>query len=165
MTPTHLLVRLMSFGIPLEDLNGRCRIPLPDKRNFEEVPPQHDFEAWETPIFGPWFEEKLHRSSHKWVSRFSLYFRHILLLVFTLPISGFETACPNPPIRSYLCSSFAIRHCRCVKSLELDIAKVDAEYDKCQEAWANGEVDNFTGDKLLGWYMFRNVIAFKYDQW
>ena len=57
---------------PIKILNGRCLIPLPDKRNFEEVPPQHDFEAWETPTIGPWFEEKLHWSCHKWVSRFSL---------------------------------------------------------------------------------------------
>ena len=52
-----------------------------------------------------------------------------------------------------------------MKSLELDIAKVDAEYDKCQEAWANGEVDNFTGGQAT-WliHVSKRSIAFKYDQ-
>jgi len=62
---------------------------------------------------------------------------------------GIEIACPNPSARSW-CSNFPATTLSCVKNLETEITKIDAEYDKCQEAWANGEIENFAGDKLLG---------------
>ncbi len=97
------------------------------------------------------------------------YFRHILPLVFTLPIFG-GWNCLSEIFHPIIVLEFpSIRHCRCVKSLESEITKIDAEYDKCQEAWANGEVANFTGDTLLGWYMFyhssKHLNVQLYGQW
>ena len=38
---------------------------------------------------------------------------------------------------------------RCCKTLEDEIAKIDAAYDKLNEAWTEGEVTGFDKDKLL----------------
>lgn len=38
---------------------------------------------------------------------------------------------------------------RCVKTLESEIRKCDAQYDLCNEAWARGEVSRFSGSELL----------------
>lgn len=41
---------------------------------------------------------------------------------------------------------------RCVADLELRIKEIDAEYDLCHEAWGQGEVCKFSGDKFLDNY-------------
>lgn len=130
-------------------IDGRFLIPLSDERNDEKVSPQHDFEAWKTPIIGSRFEEKLRWICHQWVSRFKAEFHNVFPLWF-LFLFGIELPCPNPSTRSW-CSNFPSTTLSCVKNLEAEIAEIDAEYDKCQEAWATGEIENFTGDKLLGW--------------
>ena len=84
------------------------------------------------------------------MSRFSLLSAYFGVIIFHF-ISFWVLQLPVRILLPDHSAEFpSIRNCRCVKSLESDITKVDAEYDKCQEAWANGEVENFTGDKLLG---------------
>ena len=38
---------------------------------------------------------------------------------------------------------------RCIKSLEAEIQKIDAQYDVGQNAWAQGEMDSFRSEKFL----------------
>lgn len=55
-----------------------------------------------------------------------------------------DPSCPHP---SCLQSSYP--HPRCVPSLENAIKEVDAAYDSCNEAWAQGEADKFRSVKFL----------------
>ena len=45
-------------------------------------------------------------------------------------------------------------NCRCLKDLEMQIKKVDGQYDLCNEVWAQGEVEGFQGDQFLGFELF-----------
>ena len=58
----------------------------------------------------------------------------VLVSVWPIPLSVFNTA-PLPP--------------RCVAELQKHIKTLDMQYDACNDAWATGEADKFTGEKLL----------------
>ena len=52
--------------------------------------------------------------------------------------------------KSPLIPLFSFTGLRLVAELQQHLAEVDKHYDRCNDAWAQGEADRFTGDKLPG---------------
>lgn len=66
----------------------------------------------------------------------------------------FKFNCPSSPMHGLIFGMTA--RARCISTLESEIKKIDAEYDKCNETWAQGEMDQFRSDKFLGFMMINH---------
>ena len=61
-------------------------------------------------------------------------------------VEGSPAGCQSPCVKlASICAD-----CRCLKTLEHDIVEVDKHYDRCNDAWAKGEVADFGSEESLG---------------
>ena len=154
-------------------------LPVPDKREPEKVSPVHGEQVREATGFGSWSQEILWGECHSevpWQKSSTWYlksqniskymdllskigkpwwFAFLCAMIIRLFFGSwyFSCGCAHVtfiPVVDSPSSLHRVAICRCVDTLNKDIAEVDKHYDLCNDAWAKGEVDDFTGEKPLG---------------
>lgn len=141
------------------------RWPLLDQRSSAYCDAKHDVQEWEDEICNSGPEEQLHRWNF-YQAPLWIYFelKNILKLWYAnfddcvdsefIPMNHrnlgqcishkwFANRYEMGPLRQSL-----FRDLRCVADLEKHLKEVDSHYDLCNDAWAQGEADKFTGEKL-----------------